>query len=249
MYFQQWKEYFMLNQAHFAHIHFSKTDLFCIQEQKLYTASLQQFQRGEYSEGKHLLRYAKQYGDPCYTEAIQLFIKEEQDHAMILGKFLDKHEIPRIKDHWVDGVFRFMRQLSGIENTIAVLLVAEIISKVYYRALQQATSSEMLQAICEQILKDEEKHLHFQCTTLKLMQSKSSSIAKWLKAAYIKTVLTGTIIVVWKYHRTVLQNGGHSFSSFCQQNQQILSELLQMIKGQKEIPPALSTMNNQLLTA
>lgn len=249
MYFKTWKEYFELNQTHFAHISFSKTDLFCVQEQKLYTSSLQQFQRGEHSEGKHLLRYAQQYGDPCYTEAIKLFIKEEQNHALVLGRFLDKHGIPRIKDHWVDGVFRFMRQLSGIENTITVLLVAEIISKVYYRALQKATSSELLQAICEQILKDEEKHLHFQCTTLKIMQSDSNKISKFLKAVYIKTVLTGTIVVVWKYHHIVLKNGGHSFLSFYRQNHQILTELLEMIKGQKEIPPALSTIRNELLIA
>jgi rubrerythrin len=249
MYFQQWKEYFELNQTHFAHINFSKPDLFCVQEQKLYTASLQQFQRGEHSEGKHLLQYAKQYGDTCYTDAIKLFIKEEQDHALVLGKFLHKHDLPRIKHHWVDGVFRFMRQLSGIENTISILLVAEIISKVYYKALQQATSSELLRAICEQILKDEEKHLHFQCATLRLLQVKSDKISQWLKSAYIKTVLTGTVVVVWKYHKIVLQNGGHTFKSFHQKNMSILSELLQMIKGQKEIPSALSEIENKLLIA
>ena len=70
MYFQQWKDYFIFNQQHFAHINFNDTDLFCVQEQKRFAASLQQFQKGEHSEGKHLLHYARQYGDPSYIEAI-----------------------------------------------------------------------------------------------------------------------------------------------------------------------------------
>jgi hypothetical protein len=245
MYFEQWKEYFIFNQNHFAHLNFNEPDLFCVQEQTIFKASLQQFQRGEYSEGKHLLRYAIKYGDPCYTEAIKLFIKEEQTHALVLGKFLEKHDIPRIKHHWVDGVFRFMRQLSGIENTIAILLV----SKIYYSALKDATSSALLQLICEQILKDEEKHLHFQCVTLNLLQQSNGKFLKWLKGLYIKTVLTGTVVVVWKYHRNVLQKGGLSFSSFYRQNQEVATQLLQMIKGQKEIPPALSAIKDQLRIA
>jgi hypothetical protein len=242
MYFQQWKDYFFINQSHFSHIDFNRPDLFCLDEQKQFNSSIQQFQRGEHSEGKHLLKYAKQYGDPLYTEAIKLFIKEEQQHALVLAKFLEKHDIPKIKDHWVDSVFRMLRQLSGIDNTVTVLLVAEIISKVYYRALMKATSSELLQQICEQVLKDEEKHLHFQCCTLKILQHKKSKMVKKLWELYFKTILTGTTLVVWTYHKQVLKAGGLSFYDFSRSCKSALDELLQMIKGQKEIPSALSPL-------
>jgi uncharacterized membrane protein len=249
MYFQQWQEYFLSNQTHFDHICLQKEDLFCIAEQKRFASSLQQFQRGEHSEGKHLLSFAKQYGDPYYTAAIQLFIKEEQDHAMILGKFLDKYSIPRIKDHWVDGVFRMLRKLAGIENTISILLVAEIISKVYYRALMNATSSELLKDICLQILRDEEKHLHFQCYTLNRLKNKHTRAGNFLRYLYLKVVLTGTIAVVWNYHQAVLRSGGFTFATFYKANQTIFQSLLQMIKGQKEIPPALVHIQDELLIA
>jgi hypothetical protein len=249
MYFQQWQEYFHSNQSHFDHIRISDNDLFCIAEQKRFASSLQQFQRGEHSEGKHLLQFAKQYGDPCYTAAIKLFIKEEQDHAMILGKFLDKHSIPRIKDHWVDGVFRMLRKLAGIENTISILLVAEIISKVYYKALFNATSSQLLKDICLQILRDEEKHLHFQCCMLNRLQSKHTKAGNFLRQQYVHLILTGTIAVVWNYHQTVLRAGGFTFLSFYKANQTIFKSLLHMIKGQKEIPPALVTIKDELLIA
>ncbi len=250
MYFQQWKEYFLSNQTHFDHIRIAEPDLFCISEQQRFASSLQQFQRGEYSEGKHLLQFAKKNGDAYYTAAIKLFINEEQDHAMILGQFLDKHSIPRIKNHWVDGVFRMLRKLAGIENTISILLVAEIISKVYYKALFNATSSSLLKEICLQILRDEEKHLHFQCCTLNRLQNKKTVAGKFFWQLYLQIILTGTIAVVWKYHQPVLKNGGFSFKSFYQANQNIFHLLLQMIKGQKEIPSALSnTYDEELLIA
>jgi uncharacterized membrane protein len=249
MYFQQWQEYFLSNQNHFDHIRLQDEDLFCIAEQKRFASSLQQFQRGEYSEGKHLLSFAKQHGDPYYTEAIKLFIKEEQDHAMILGQFLDKHSIPRIKDHWVDGVFRMLRKLAGIENTISILLVAEIISKVYYKALYNATSSELLKEICLQILRDEEKHLHFQCCTLNRLQNKKTKTGKILWQLYLQVILIGTIAVVWNYHQAVLRSGGVTYAGFYKANQTIFQSLLQMIKGQKEIPPALLLIKDELLIA
>ena len=249
MYFQQWKDYFTFNQQHFAHINFNEADLFCVLEQQRFAASLQQFQKGEHSEGKHLMYYAKQYGDPYYIDAIKLFIKEEQTHALVLGKFLDKHGIVRIKHHWVDGVFRGLRQLSGIQNTVTILLVAEIISKVYYKALLKATTSQMLQDICIQILKDEEKHLHFQCTTIRQLQKHSTSVYKFLWQQYLLSVLTGTIAVVWMYHNSVLKEGGLSFQLFAEANYAVANELLQMIKGQKEIPSALEPVIQEKLIA
>jgi hypothetical protein len=249
MHFLQWHQYFLMNQNHFDHINFQEPDMFCVEEQQLFIKSLQQFQRGEHSEGKHLLQFAKQTNDDSYIKAVKLFIKEEQHHALALGKFLSKNDISCIKHHWVDTVFRKLRQLSGIENTISILLVAETISKIYYRALVQATSSLLLQQICMQILRDEEKHLHFQCYTLRYMLSKKSRLYNRLWGWYLGIVLSGTLLVVWKYHQTVLKQSGMQFDEFFRSGKSIFYSLHAMIKGQEEIPPALSLLNDELLIA
>jgi hypothetical protein len=168
---------------------------------------------------------------------------------MVLGKFLDKHAIPRIKHHWVDGVFRGLRQLSGIQNTVTILLVAEVISKVYYKALMKATTSQMLKDICIQILKDEEKHLHFQCTTIMQLQKHHTLVYKFFWQQYLLTILGGTIAVVWMYHKPVLKEGGLSLQKFVRANYAIAHELLQMIQGQKEIPSALEPVIHEKLIA
>src|SRR4051794_26970290 len=54
--------------------------------------SLQEFQLGESSEGTHLLaraaKYAEETGDDCYPDAMAMFVREEQRHARLLGRFL-----------------------------------------------------------------------------------------------------------------------------------------------------------------
>ena len=62
------------------------------EEREVIASSVQDFQAGESSEGRHLLQYAKTYseqtGDFEYVEAIRLFIAEEQRHARDLAHFL-----------------------------------------------------------------------------------------------------------------------------------------------------------------
>ena len=214
MSYHYWKEYFERNQTHFGYIDWRLEDRLDAHEKKLIALSIQQFQRGESSEGKHLFAYAKTVPDPLYLECIRLFICEEQMHARVLAKFMNRYFIPCIKEHWVDGVFRKLRKLAGIENSIMILLIAEIISKVYYAALKKATGSVLLQKICSQVLKDEDQHINFQCHTLQIMFRQRSPASRTLIRALYFMIMTGTIAVVWLYHKPVLKKGSHSLVSF-----------------------------------
>jgi hypothetical protein len=216
MNYSYWKKHFETNRSHFSDINWSEGDNLSAWEKKLVTSSLQQFQKGENSEGKHLFSYAKTFPDPLYLDCIRLFICEEQMHAKVLGTFMHRHSIPAIKSHWVDSVFRSLRKLAGIQNTIMILLIAEIISKVYYAALKKATHSGLLQKICAQILKDEDQHISFQCFTLQLLFQRKSAFTKFLIRTLYFILMSGTIAIVWFYHSRVLKRGGHSFLSFRQ---------------------------------
>src|SRR4030095_16934868 len=108
-------------------------------------SSIQEFQLGESSEGRHLIsaanRYAALSGDFDYVTALRLFIAEENRHARELGRFLDLAGIPRVESSWPDTVFRILRRRAGLELSIVVLVTAEIIAKVYYAALRDAAGS------------------------------------------------------------------------------------------------------------
>lgn len=233
MQFSEWKNYFLQNRSHFSGIDFDEPDQLTPEEKKLITASLQQFQRGEHSEGKHLFAFAKKFPDPAYLECIRLFIPEEQLHARVLKRFMEKHAIPVIRGHWIDGMFRWLRKLAGIENTVRVLLVAETIAKVYYKGLQEATGSPLLKQICQQILADEEQHIRFQCDALRVFHRRKSVAARFFTWFWQWTLMTGTILVVWPYHKKVLRQGGYYFGKFFLENLLVFSEAERSIR-QKE---------------
>ena len=212
--FRSWKEYFEKNQSHFLDINWAAVDSLTDEEKNWIAASIAQFQKGESSEGKHLFSHAKKYADTEYTECIKLFIREEQMHARVLGQFMEKYNIPKIKNHWVDGIFRWLRKLAGMENTITVLVTAEIIAKIYYNALRHATSSALLQSICRQILEDEDNHISFQCYTIYKLGEKKKNLGRLIRQTWHLILMLGTIMVVWMTHRGVLKKGGYYFSRF-----------------------------------
>lgn len=214
MHFSQWKDYFRQNRGHFTHIDLDRPDTLTKKEKRLISSSLRQFQRGEHSEGKNLYAFAAKAGDQDYLDCIRFFIPEEQRHAIVLSAYMKKHGIPLLRHHWVDDVFRGLRRLSGLENTVRVLLIAEIIAKVYYRALRNATSSELLQDICQQILQDEDQHIRFQCDALKQFQQKRNAAGRFFRSFWQFVLMSGTIPIVWIYHHKVLRRGGYSFTRF-----------------------------------
>ncbi len=233
MEFKDWKEYFVQNQNHFDDINFEDHDQLSAEERVLISSSVQQFQRGESSEGRHLFAFAKEFANPEYLECIKLFIREEQRHAAVLATFMKKFQIPLIKAHWVDQAFRWLRKAGGIQNTVNILLVAEIIAKVYYRALHHATESVLLKKICLQILSDEEAHIRFQCDLLKVCHTRQSRLTNFLIRNFQLFLMTCTALVVWWHHRRVLRHGGYYFGKYFFETLLIFLEAEQSIKGRK----------------
>ncbi len=180
--------------------------------------SIAEFQLGESSEGKNLIHYAKRYaqrsGDTDYARVMGLFIAEENRHARELGRLMDIEGIPRKQNTFVDAVFRNLRRLAGLELSISVLVTAEIIAQVYYQALRGATGSTVLRAVCDQILKDEDEHVRFQCERLAILRSRRSRFTLWHRGCLHRVLMFGAIGVVWLNHRSALRRGGFGWRRF-----------------------------------
>ena len=127
--------------------------------------SIRQFQLGESGEGQHIKKcaaaHARRIGDSDYPAAMHLFIAEEQRHSAMLGQYLDLAHESRLTKSKIDGIFRWLRHLMGLELSLIVLSTAEIVAGIYYRALRDATECDLLQSICRRILRDEAAHLAF----------------------------------------------------------------------------------------
>jgi hypothetical protein len=182
-------------------------------------SSLQEFQAGERSEGRHLYRAAQAYsqrtGDADYLAAIRLFIGEEQRHARDLGRFLTLNGIPLVETTFADRVFRRLRVLlPTLEMSVGVLVTAEIIAKTYYAVLREATRSVILRRLCDQILSDERAHVDFQCGQLRRLRARRSAPAAALTYALQQGLYAGTLLVVWWSHRRVIRRGGMTLADW-----------------------------------
>lgn len=215
----EWRQYYEANARSFREIPWQKGPELTLEEKAAIAQSLQAFQVGESSEGKHLFRYAKKYaeltGDLEYVVAIRLFIAEEQRHAGDLKRFLTLNNIPIVSTTLTDRIFRRLRNLfGGLEVSIAVLITAEIIATVYYAVLREATQSSILKSLCDQILCDELRHVQFQAEQLARLRADRQWLGRISTRALQRLLFLGTILVVWLSHHEAMSRGGSSISDW-----------------------------------
>jgi hypothetical protein len=202
-------------------------------ERNLITKSIQQFQLGEFARGDGIRRRAASSSiskDPDFLAALDLFIKEEQDHSEILGCFLDREGIPKLRHHWLDAVFRRLRKLAGLEMCSVVLITAEVLAIPYYQALRDATRSNLLRAIARRILYDEVSHLRFQAQTIGILRRRHCRLVQDLGRWLHSTLFAGTALLLWSQHARLFRAAGWDFSRYwknaCREFGQLNAEIL-----------------------
>ena len=209
---RRWCEHFLGNARSLPELPWERGAEWTEQEKQAVAASLQDFQLGESSEGKHLRAraraYAERHDDPAYATAMELFIREEQRHAHLLGQFLTQAGLPLRQRTRLDSIFRWLRRRAGLELCITVLLTAETVGTVYYKTLRRATRSLLLRRICEQLLRDEAKHVRFHAERLASIARRRAAWKTWLTRAGHRLLFAGSCLAVWLKHRRALQAGG-----------------------------------------
>lgn len=176
--------------------------------------ALQQFQLGEGSNGARLLRNAHALDEPELPAAMELFVQEEQRHSAVLGLYMDRQGIPRLREHWLDGCFRWVRSLAGPELMLTVLTTAELMAMPFYRALHDATRCGLLRRICQRILLDEVQHLEFQAINLALCARHRGDAGRALTLALQWAALTAASVLVYVMYRRLLRAANVSLLRF-----------------------------------
>lgn len=239
----EWRLYFEENARSLLEIPWQLGPELTPAESAAIAQSLKEFQAGESSEGKHLYRYAQEYaqgtGDQEYVKAIRLFIAEEQRHARDLGRFLKLNGIGLVKTTFTDRVFRKLRHLfGGLEVSISVLITAEIIAKVYYAVLREATRSAILRRLCDQILGDELRHVAFQAEQLARLRAGRSRLAQATAMGLQRFLYLGTVLVVWFFHRKAIRRGGMLFGCWWRSCWKEFSQAFEAPSAGKAAKPA-----------
>ena len=188
------------------------------EERRRIGGSIATFQLGEQSDGWSLLcasrRYERDNDVAPLARIVSLLIAEEQHHAALLGAFMDQHGIPRKRSDWTDRVFRRLRRLAGFELYLTVLVTAELIGKVYYRALEAATGSRQLQTLCRMLVADELAHVGLESDLLRGIHAQMSPMSRAARVAAHRAFFAGASLLVWLTHRRVLRIAGYRMSTF-----------------------------------
>ena len=194
------------------------SDLLNTEERRLIASSIATFQLGEQSEGRTLLRAAQRFahkrGIPALVRIAALLIREDQRHAALLRAFMEDHHIALKRAHWTDRVFRLVRRLAGLELYLYILISAELIGIVYYRALESATGCRRLMVLCRVLVSDEFAHVGFESQLLLALRAGRTARVQALMRLAHRAFFVGTAGVVWLTHRSVLRRGGYGAQSF-----------------------------------
>jgi hypothetical protein len=215
----EWFAYFQENAARHRPIPWQSASVATAAELAAIAASLRAWQLGETSEGNHLraaaARYSQQFGDAGYPAAVELFIREEQRHGELIGRFLDQVWIERATADWGDSLFRRARYyLTDMEFWTTPVVMVETLALVYYNAIRRATASAALSAICVQILSDEVPHLRFACERLATLYRRRSRFAFHITMIVHRLLFAGVATLVWLGHRKALRAGGYNWQRY-----------------------------------
>ncbi|HTC50784.1 MAG TPA: hypothetical protein VK700_02490 [Steroidobacteraceae bacterium] len=208
-----WLAHFRSQAAHPRQVPTTLDDTLSGRERRLIEASIATFQLGESSDGRQLRRAVQRHcpgsANPALVEIFDLFIAEEQRHARLLGEFMQDHEIAPRERAATDQAFRRLRRLGGLEARLRLLVSAQLIGIVFYRALEVVTDCRRLQILCRTLVADGLVHVAFESQLLLAMNSGRAGITKALLGAWEQCVLTSAALLVWATHRRVLKSAGY----------------------------------------
>ena len=109
-----------------------------------------------------------------------------------------------------DVVYLFIK----IEIWSTPVIMVETLALIYYKAIQKATKSTVLYLICQQILRDEVKHIRFQYERFASMHRNRPLSLRLLTHLLHRILYLITTLAVWVGHHKALQAGGYNFKSY-----------------------------------
>jgi len=145
---------------------------------------------------------------------MELFVREQRRHADLLREFMTDHGM-RVRNHSpTDMAFRAVRRLAGFELYLHVLVAAELIGNIYYRALETVTGCRRLKILCRTLVADELAHIGFESALLRELYTQRSPLTRAVTRIAHRAFFNGGVLTVWTTHRSILRQIGYDLATF-----------------------------------
>lgn len=175
--------------------------------------SLNTFMIGESGTGDHLRSAAAVSGAGAeHRAALVSFVREEQEHARLLGLVLAAMAYPTRRTHWTQAVFERIRRSKSLRTEVLTLLVAEVVARTYYSAMRDRFP--VFADVFGRIHDDEVDHVAFHADTLPpFLDQWSGPIRQGVRFAW-NLLVVGAATVAAIDHRHALREAGMTPSEF-----------------------------------
>jgi hypothetical protein len=213
-----WLNHFEYHAQHPRCVPAGLSDVLKDEERRLIARSIAIFQLCEQPEGTSLLRSARRFAEKHkaaqLTRITELFINEQQRHATLLHTFMESHGIAPKETALTDFIFCCLRRIGRYETRLQVLVAAELIANVYYRALESVTGCQRLKVLCRTLVADELAHIGLESQLLLTLRSRRPAILRASARFFHKAFFRCSAGVVYLSHRAVLRESGYNIGSF-----------------------------------
>jgi hypothetical protein len=213
-----WLNHFEYHAEHPRCVPAGLSDVLKPEERRLIARSIAVFQLCEQPEGSALLQAARRFAEKHkavpITRITELFIREQQRHATLLAAFMEDHGIGRKHTDVTDFVFCCLRRLGGFGLRLNILVAAELIANVYYRALEAATGCQRLKILCRILVADELAHIGLESQLLLARRARQSAPLRAVTRLLHRGFFACAAGIVYLTHRAVLRGAGYGVRSF-----------------------------------
>lgn len=151
--------------------------------------------------------------DAPLPKIVALLIAEKEHHAALLDAFIEQHGLTTAlplrrnrllqSDPWED-----------FETQLATLAAADLIGKVYLRALEAATGCRQLRGLCRMLVADQLAHVGFESDMLRSLNASRPAVIRGARALAFRAHFTAASLSAWIAHRPVLEAAGYCVSTF-----------------------------------
>jgi hypothetical protein len=176
--------------------------------------SLSHFQLGETGGGTFLFKQASPQVDPDDLESLQLFVKEEAEHAQSLACLVQRLGGQLVKRHWTHRLFKLARRAGGFHFEIQMLLTAELVGTAYYEIVNEGAQDGPVRETMGLMLRDEASHVAFHLDRLKACWRDWLPLERTAWELQFQLLILGALRAAWLDHGRCLRKLGFRWEDF-----------------------------------
>jgi hypothetical protein len=166
-------------------------------------------------------------------QIVDLWFKEESEHARLLGCAVKRFGGRFIYSHWSFTAFCLCRRVLGVRFELQVLTLTELVSTAYYRMLRKHSPDGPIAAMCELILRDEAGHVSFQRDRIIDANVPKPGLRGWLWRAQFLACGYAAGTMLWINHAPCLTAIGGTRTEFYSE---ITRQFTRFIRSLRRMP-------------